>query len=191
MKYIGIDYSLIEGRPEFWIYFSTNPVPVEYTHKIAAYRINKGFLRILYTPKNYELLIRNTPPEISRQLRRGCAGTLRVRNGRSIYKRFQRKEVHDMNEKITAQPPKEERQEVLKEIRQLENRKKILENKQRNEERRVRTRRLIERGAILEGIFPLASSLSGAEVKAFLIALSYLPGAAELTANLPKSGDMP
>ena len=92
-----------------------------------------------------------------------------------------------MNEKITAQPPKEERQEVLKEIRQLENRKKILENKQRNEERRVRTRRLIERGAILEGIFPLASSLSGAEVKAFLIALSYLPGAAELTANLPKS----
>ena len=49
-----------------------------------------------------------------------------------------------MNEKITAQPPKEERQEVLKEIRQLENRKKILENKQRNEERRVRTRRLIE-----------------------------------------------
>ena len=67
-----------------------------------------------------------------------------------------------MNEKITAQPPKEERQEVLKEIRQLENRKKILENKQRNEERRVRTRRLIERGAILEGIFPLAPNLSGA-----------------------------
>ena len=33
-----------------------------------------------------------------------------------------------MNEKITA-PQKEERQEVLKEIRQLENRKKILENK--------------------------------------------------------------
>ena len=36
MKYIGIDYSLIEGRPEFWIYFSTNPIPVEYTHKIVA-----------------------------------------------------------------------------------------------------------------------------------------------------------
>ena len=71
-----------------------------------------------------------------------------------------------MNEKITA-PQKEERQEVLKEIRQLENRKKILENKQRNEERRVRTRRLIERGAILEGIFPLAPNLSGAEVKAY------------------------
>ena len=91
-----------------------------------------------------------------------------------------------MNEKITAHPQKEEREKVLKEIRQLENRKKILENKQHNEERKARTRRLIERGAILEGIFPLASNLSGAEVKAFLIALSHLPGAVELTANLPK-----
>ena len=70
-----------------------------------------------------------------------------------------------MNEKNTAHPQKEEREKVLKEIRQLENRKKILENKQRNEERRVRTRRLIERGAVLEGIFPLAPDLSGAEVK--------------------------
>ena len=34
-------------------------------------------------------------------------------------------------------------------------------------------------------------NLSGAEVKAFLIALSHLPGAAELTANLPKSRDTP
>ena len=90
-----------------------------------------------------------------------------------------------MNEQNTAQTKSEEQEEVLKEIRQLENRKKILENKQRNEERRVRTRRLIERGAVLEGIFPLAPDLSGAEVKAFLIALSHLPGAAELTANLP------
>ena len=92
-----------------------------------------------------------------------------------------------MNEKIIAHPSKEEREKVLKEIRQLENRQKILENKQRNEERKARTRRLIERGAVLEGIFPLAPDLPGVEVKAFLIALSHLPGAAELTANLPKS----
>ena len=69
--------------------------------------------------------------------------------------------------------------------------RRFLENKQRNKERRVRTRRLIERGAVLEGIFPLAPDLPGVEVKAFLIALSHLPGAAELTANLPKSRDTP
>ena len=96
-----------------------------------------------------------------------------------------------MNEQNTAHHQKEEREKVLKEIRQLENRKKILENKQRNEERRVRTRRLIERGAILEGIFPWAPYLYGAEVKAFRIALSHLPGAAESTAKLPNSGDTP
>ena len=39
-----------------------------------------------------------------------------------------------------AKQKKDEREEVLKEIRQLENRQKILENKQRNEERKARTR---------------------------------------------------
>ena len=96
-----------------------------------------------------------------------------------------------MNEQNTAQTKSEEQEEVLKEIRQLENRKKILENKQHNEERKARTRRLIERGAILEGIFPLALDLPGVEVKAFLIALSHLPGAAQLAAKLPKSGEKP
>ena len=68
-----------------------------------------------------------------------------------------------MHKEITAQAKqkKDEREEVLKEIRQLENRQKILENKQRNEERKARTRRLIERGAILEGVFSLAPDLPG------------------------------
>ena len=98
-----------------------------------------------------------------------------------------------MHQNITAQTEqkKDEREKVLKEIRQLENRQKILENKQRDVGRRARTRRLIERGAILEGVIPMAPDLSGIEVKAFLIALSHLPGAAELAAKLPKSGDKP
>ena len=67
----------------------------------------------------------------------------------------------DMHKDSTTQAKqkKDECEEVLREIRQLENRQKILENKQRNEERKARTRRLIERGAILEGVFPLAPDL--------------------------------
>lgn len=84
-----------------------------------------------------------------------------------------------------------EKEKVQKELRQLENRQKTLLNKQRDAKRRARTRRLIERGAIVEGVFSLAPDLSGEEVKAFLIALSYLPGAAKLVARLPKSGDEP
>ena len=85
----------------------------------------------------------------------------------------------------------QEEQQVEKKIGQLQNQQKILLNRKRTEERRARTHRLIERGAILEGIFPLAPDLSGVEVKAFLIALSHLPGAAELAAKLPKSGEKP
>ena len=66
-----------------------------------------------------------------------------------------------------------------------------MENKQRGEERKVRTRRLIERGAILEGVFPLASDLPGVEVKAFLIALSIFRGRRNWPQNCRNPGDKP
>lgn len=84
-----------------------------------------------------------------------------------------------------------EQKKVQEELRQLENRQKILLNKERDTERRARTRRLIERGTILEGVFPLPPGLPGEDVKAFLMALSQLPGAAKLAAKLPESGDTP
>ena len=86
---------------------------------------------------------------------------------------------------------KTEKERREKEIRQLENRQKILLNKQHDAQRRLRTRRLIEREAILEGVLPLTPDLPGEEVKAFLIALSHLPGAAELADKIPRSGDKP
>ena len=71
----------------------------------------------------------------------------------------------------------QEEQEVEKKIAQYHNRQKILLNKKRSEEHRARTHRLIGRGAILEGVFLAVVSMEGEEVKAFLIALSCLPGA--------------
>ena len=82
--------------------------------------------------------------------------------------------------------PKE--QKIEKEIDQLQNRQKILLNRKRTEEHRARTHRLIGRGAILEGVFPAVLEMEGEEVKAFLIALSHLPGAQELTKKTPKNG---
>lgn len=78
----------------------------------------------------------------------------------------------------------QEEQEVEKKIAQYQNRQKILLNKKRNEEHRARTHRLIGRGAILEAVFPSAIDMDGEEVKAFLIALSRLPGAAELAEKM-------
>lgn len=78
-------------------------------------------------------------------------------------------------------------QKVQNEIRQLENRQKILLNRQSDAERRARTRRLIEHGAILESIFPALAGLPGEEVKAFLLAVSRLPGVPKLPQDKPKS----
>ncbi|MEY8319007.1 DUF3847 domain-containing protein [Oscillospiraceae bacterium 50-58] len=82
-----------------------------------------------------------------------------------------------------------EEQKVEKEISQYQNRQKILLNKKRSEEHRARTHRLIGRGAILEGIFPAVVEMEGEEVKAFLIALSRLPGAAELAEKTQNARD--
>lgn len=79
------------------------------------------------------------------------------------------------------------RADAQKKLSQLENRQKILLNKQRDAERRARTHRLIERGAILEGVFPAIANTDDEEVKAFLIALSRLPVSAELLEKVRKS----
>jgi len=61
-----------------------------------------------------------------------------------------------------------EKERADNEIRQLENRRKIVLNKKSDAERKERTHRLIERGAILESIFPSVIPLSNEEVKALL-----------------------
>ena len=78
--------------------------------------------------------------------------------------------MHESNA-AKAEQKKAEQEQVLKKIRQLENRQKILLNRQSDMERRARTRRLIEHGAILESVFPALAALPGEEVKA-LAALS-------------------
>ena len=63
---------------------------------------------------------------------------------------------------------KPEPEVVRKKIRQLENRQKILLNRKADAERKARTHRLIERGAILESVFPEVVAMTGEQIKAFL-----------------------
>ena len=79
--------------------------------------------------------------------------------------------------------------EAKKEIRQLQNRQKILLNRMRGEERRIRNHRLIQHGLILEGVFPAAIDTDGETVKQFLIEVSLLPGARELEKKMLNAGD--
>lgn len=61
-----------------------------------------------------------------------------------------------------------EHEKAMREKEQLEHQMTRLLNREKETERKARTRRLIERGAILESIFPEIADLSGEEVKAFL-----------------------
>ena len=91
-----------------------------------------------------------------------------------------------MGKSLTAQRAEVEKKKARaeKEIYQLQNRQKILLNRLRKEERNARTSRLCHHGAILEGVFPAIVTVDGESVKAFLIALSRLPGARELEGKM-------
>jgi len=67
-----------------------------------------------------------------------------------------------------AKTTEERIQSVQEQIQQLENQKKKLLQEHKEQERKARTKRLIERGAILESLIPNAENLTNEEVKAFL-----------------------
>ena len=63
-------------------------------------------------------------------------------------------------------------EQILKtqeQIEQLSNKKKRLISQQKNDERKKRTKRLIERGAILESVIENATSFSNEQLQTFLI----------------------
>ena len=61
-----------------------------------------------------------------------------------------------------------------KKVSQYRNQEKIILNKARDRERRNRTRRLIEHGAILENVFPVRD-MDGGELTTLLTEISLLP----------------
>ena len=74
-----------------------------------------------------------------------------------------------------------EQQKVQTQIQQLENRNKILLNREADAKRRARNHRLIEHGAVLESVIPITKEMSGEEVKALLVKLIFLSGAEQIT----------
>ena len=82
-----------------------------------------------------------------------------------------------------------QRDKAQKEAAQYENQVKILLNKQREAERHARNHHLIVHGAIMEGVFPFTASMDGESLRAFLIALSRLPGAWKTAQTAQKIGD--
>lgn len=57
---------------------------------------------------------------------------------------------------------------IQMQIQQLENQKKKLLQQQKETDRKARTKRLIERGAVLESLIPGADKFTNEQIKAFL-----------------------
>ena len=67
-----------------------------------------------------------------------------------------------------AKSTEERIESVQEQIRQLENQRKRLVHEQKEQARKARTKRLIERGAILESLIPDAGTFTNEQIKAFL-----------------------
>ena len=74
---------------------------------------------------------------------------------------------------------RQELAEAKKKVSQYRNQEKIILNKARDKERRNRTRRLIEHGAILENAFPVRY-MDGGELTALLTEISLLPAVSKM-----------
>lgn len=75
MRYIGVDYGVLQGSKQFWIYFSEKEIPMKYYHQIIRLKFTKDCMRVQYYKKAYNKLVEHTPPEISKQLRK-CYSTV-------------------------------------------------------------------------------------------------------------------
>lgn len=83
-----------------------------------------------------------------------------------------------------AKTTEERIESVQEQIRQLENQKKRLMQEQKEQGRKARTKRLIERGAILESLIPEADAFTNEQIKAFLEKTIRTESARKAWANL-------
>ena len=79
---------------------------------------------------------------------------------------------------------------IQAQIQQLENERKRLMQQQKEQERKDRTKRLIERGAILESLIPDAATFSNEQIKAFLEKTIKGDSACKILAGMTPQGNV-
>jgi len=81
-------------------------------------------------------------------------------------------------------------QGIKAQIQQLENERKRLMNAKKEADRKARTKRLIERGAILESLIPGAAAFSNEQIKAFLEKTIGSDFARKILKSIESQGDV-
>ena len=78
---------------------------------------------------------------------------------------------------------------IQAQIQQLENERKRLMQQKKEQERKDRTKRLIERGAILESLVPDAATFSNEQIKTFLEKTVGSDSARKILAGMAPQGE--
>lgn len=68
IAYIGIDYGVLSGHKQFWIFFSKEKVPQKYFHNINRMKLSSQTMRIQYSRKVFEALVFYLPKNLSKKL---------------------------------------------------------------------------------------------------------------------------
>ena len=68
---IGVDYGVVNGSRQFWIFISKIAIEPKYFRKIHKLPINKNVVRIAYSPKVFEAFLLNLPMPLRKQLEKG------------------------------------------------------------------------------------------------------------------------
>jgi len=79
---------------------------------------------------------------------------------------------------------------IQAQIQQLENERKRLMQQKKEQERKDRTKRLIERGAILESLIPGAAEYTNEQIKAFLEKTVGSDSARKILAGIASQSDV-
>ncbi len=71
IKYIGIDYCVVNGKPQFWIYASKCPIPRETWGHIQKLQFSASTIRVQYSQEAYTLFIEAIPNPLKVELKKG------------------------------------------------------------------------------------------------------------------------
>lgn len=70
IRYIGIDFGILNGVRVFWIYFSELPIEEKYRNNIIRKPFKKNSMRISYNKKAFDELVKGLPADLSKRLER-------------------------------------------------------------------------------------------------------------------------
>ena len=70
VKCSGIDYDLINGSYQFWIYLSKDYIPPKYCGRVSRLPITESTIRVLYSEGSIKSFISFVPETIKRELRK-------------------------------------------------------------------------------------------------------------------------